>query len=615
MIQGNLAIISALLAGAILATSHAADRKPNILLIVTDDQGFGDFGFMGNPNVKTPNLDRLASESAVFSNFVVTPACSPTRASLLTGRNHLRTGVWGVGSRAFQLRDEVIAPAFFQKAGYRTFHCGKGDSTSLLELQAWDRGYDDAALLNGPGKPEKVSSGGYTHRDPMIATRESNTPVEGWTVDVMNDRILEFIKKPGAQPWFVNASYIVPHLPWICDERFSKPCRDAGFSEELAACYGSIAQLDAAVGHLLDEIRNAGQDTIVLLFSDNGATSPDVGTTMSSNDPASASTDWKRRNFLGLRGSKATIWENGIRSTLFVRWPGHVPPGPRAQLGAVEDVLPTLLDLAGIPAEILPPHQPFDGISLRPAVMDAGAPEEDRGIFRMALAFEGSPEQSSMPSVAGTGLISDPRQLKFEDHHFCLRGPRFKFHSLRGGGTMLVDLQTDPGETLDVSGEHPEIARSMAEACRKWWDGLIAEGRAFRRPVIHPTPGPSAKNRTVVSIPANAATAVTGSVKVVTSAVEGFQKAGDMVTYEVEAGEPGRYRLEVIGNGLASGRGWMLTPEGAAAVPGFVQNDRLSFEAFDIPAGHSLLSFGIREAAGPDEKPAALSQLVFVRQP
>ena len=138
----------------------AAESKPNVLLIVSDDQGFSDFGFTGNPLVKTPVLDRLAAESAVFKNFVVAAACSPTRSALYTGREHLSTGVWGVPPRANLRPDEALMPAFFRAGGYRTFYAGKADTARLPESSPWDRGWDQGYFVSG-----------YQHRDPSLPNR------------------------------------------------------------------------------------------------------------------------------------------------------------------------------------------------------------------------------------------------------------------------------------------------------------------------------------------------------------------------------------------------------------------------------------------------------------
>ncbi len=460
-------VVALLVAVGLAASSsvRAATPGPNVLLIISDDHGYGDFGFNGNRLVRTPVLDRLASESAVFRNFVVAPACSPTRAALWTGRNHLLTGVWGVPPRANIRPDEIRMPAYFKAAGYRTLHVGKLDCVKAGTGGPSDFGWD-----------EWLGGGAYEHRDPMLYQTGNNRRGEGWTVDLWTDEAIRFIRDRRDGPWFASVAYIIPHLPWVCDERFSAPFVAQGCSSNLAACYGAIAQMDANIGRLLDALRETGQAdrTIVAFVSDNGATGPEVK--QGSGDGLVQGVDWAKRNVAGLRGHKATVWENGIRVPFLVRRPGAIAPGDRKQFGCAEDVLPTLLELAGIGVEpagqtgVSAPR--IGGVSLVPALEDASAVFDRPAVLRMAIAGPGSPRNG----------IADPAARKFEDHHLVLRGPRFKHHALPGGGTALYDLDADPGETTDVRSKHAEVGAAMAAECRAQWDAILASGRAFAPP-------------------------------------------------------------------------------------------------------------------------------------
>ncbi|MCC7495466.1 MAG: sulfatase-like hydrolase/transferase [Fimbriimonadaceae bacterium] len=514
---------------ATLTRSQAAEPRPNVLLLITDDQGYSDFGFTGNPVVRTPRIDRLASESAVFRNFVVCPACSPSRAALYTGREHLSTGVWGVPPRANLQRDETLLPAWFQHAGYRTLHLGKADTTRVLELQPWHRGWDDAVVIDG----------GYVHRDPPLNSRAGVQTVPGWSCDLLTDRALEFVQGAGPQPWLLTAAYIIPHLPWVCDERCSAPFRQQGLSPQLAACYGSLAQLDAAIGRLLDGLAAAGQAerTIVALVSDNG---------MTDQDPASqplSPEDWRIRNPAGLRGHKATVWENGIRVPMLVRWPGRVTPGDRPQFGSAEDVLPTLLDLAGI-APDSQPHQPLAGRSLRPALEQASSVDDHPAVLRLGIAGPGSPR-------ATAGIIPDPRALRLEDHHLCLRGPRWKLHALPGGQVALYDILADPTESQDQHEAQPAVTAALLADLRQRWDALLASGRAFAMPTIRLFAGVETGRRPGQNLlPAAMAQQLSGRVRVVGQTAVGFAAAGDSASYALDCRDPGRYQVMLRGTAL-----------------------------------------------------------------
>jgi arylsulfatase A-like enzyme len=438
--------------GSISVIAAAESPKPNVLFIVTDDQGFSDFGFTGNPLVKTPNIDRLSSQSAVFENFVVAPACSPSRAAFYTGRDHLHTGVWGVPPRDNLGTDEALLPLFFKASGYRTLYAGKRDMAVPPNSTPWERGWDNGYFVSG-----------YQHKDPALPNRGATIHPKGWTCDVVTDLILDFWQRNPDGPWLVTAAYIIPHLPFVCDERSSAPFLEAGLSADLALCYGSLFQLDAAIGRLLDGLQESGQadNTIVVLVSDNGMSGK------ASPDREYAADDWAKRNTHQLRGNKALVWENGIRVPCLIRWPGRILAGKRPQLGAAEDLLPTMLDLAGVSPDSIS-HLPFTGVSLRPVLDDAAAEMRHPDVFRMAISGPGSPRD-----------LAAGQHRKFEDHHLTLRGPRFKYHAFPGGKSALYDVAVDPGESIDIQEQFPKVTAEMATQIRNRWNALIAEGRCF----------------------------------------------------------------------------------------------------------------------------------------
>lgn len=558
-------------------------QKPNVLVIIADDQGYGDFGFMGNHVVQTPNIDRLASQSAVFKNFVVAPACSPTRSSFLTGRNHLSAGVWGVGSRGYMLRDETIMPKFFQASGYGTGYFGKRDSTYVFEQAPWDRGCDDAFTI----------SGGYVHRDPTIVHKGGSDDMKGWTCDINVDQALSYIRSEGDKPWWATVAFIVPHLPWVCDEKFSAPYLKEGCSRKLADFYGCVTQMDAAVGSLLAGLPESGRDTIVVFFSDNGPSYKEMNAEEESN-----------RNVAKLRGSKATAWDNGIREPLLVRWPEKIKPGERPQFATVEDLLPTLIDLAGLPAESLPGHLPFDGISLCPALENPAASDPERPVLRIAISGDGSPRDP-----ARTGVIANPCDMLLEDHHVTLRGNRFKFHFLPGGGTALYDISADPGETSDVSAQHPEIAAEMAKAGRARWESILASGRAFKMPPVlvagMPEPG---TNR----IDASMARRVKGQVRGLFEGVRGFVATGDSVDYAIDVRDAGKYKVLVVGSGALDRREGLTLSVGETRMTSRKKSAvSLEFGPVDLPPGPAILTLSLDGAPPADKSPILLTHIAF----
>lgn len=456
--RATAAVVCALVFSTALA-AEPPEKRPNVLVIISDDQGYGDFGFTGNSLVQTPQLDRLAGESARYDNFVVAPACSPSRAALLTGRDHLLTGVWGVPPRANLRSDETRMPAFFKAAGYRTIHIGKLDCAKVDKSEPGEFGWT-----------EWIGGGGYEQKDPMVFEPRNNRREKGWTVELWTDMAIKKIGETGDKPWFMTLAYIIPHLPWVCDEKYRQPFLEAGCSPSLADCLGCIAQMDVSIGRILETLRESGQaeNTIVVFLSDNGPTGPEAK--KARPDGTVEGEDWAKRNSAGLRGHKATIWENGLRVPLLVRWPGQIPPGPRQQFAMVEDLLPTLLDLCSIPDDTVP-HLPFTGVSLAASLRDKDQTIERPEAFRIAISGRGSPND-----------LPPDGERKLEKHHLMLRGPRFKFHSLPGGHSALYDLAADPSEATDVSTKFPGQAAEMKSAVRARWEEIINSGRAFAPP-------------------------------------------------------------------------------------------------------------------------------------
>jgi arylsulfatase A-like enzyme len=562
-----------------LALGSSPDRPdhPNILLVISDDQGFSDFGFNGNPVVKTPVLDRLAAESAVLKNFVVSPACSPTRAALLTGRDPLRSGVWGVPPRANLRPDEKLMPAYFLNSGYRTFYAGKGDIARTALFNPWDLGWEDSWTISG-----------YQQQNPKLTTRQGLVNREGWTMDILTDLSIEFIEKNRDRPWFVTLAPIIPHLPWECPEEYSDPFLKKGLSSDLAECYGSIAHMDHSLGRVLEAIKATAQSdrTIVVFLSDNGMSNQNNSKENISKD------DWAKRNMHGLRGAKATVWENGIISPLLVSWPGRIPASPRAQFGAVEDVLPTLLSLAGVKPFQAP--LPLDGVDLSPALLDPAAPVGRPAVFRMAVSHEGSPRVKN-------GIVPDPEKLSFEDHHLTLRDGRYKLHSLPGGECLLFDISADPKEANDLFKAHPEITAAMLAETRSRWERILAKGRAFGMPVVR------LSDRGRTNVPGFAAQRLSGRAHVVGATTRGLGTSGDSVAYRVQAAQPGHYALEVRGSNLEGD--WILSIGDQTLVPESKTGSLLKFPRIDLPAGVVELTLTLSSDSAEE---GIIDQLAFL---
>jgi len=234
--NGLSRICAAAVALLYLAGVVSAVEKPNILLIISDDQGYSDFGFTGNPIVRTPNLDRLAEGGAVLRNFVVGAACSPTRSMIFTGREHLLAGVWSVPPRQNLHPDETMMPAFFKAAGYDTCYIGKRDCVSQHHTLPWYAGWNNWLCV-----------GGYQQFDATMDTKPAgekppawrNMKTEGWTAEVQTEEAIRYINAKKDEPWLLTMAYIIPHTPWSpVDERTAPYYRKKGCSENKGGTRG-----------------------------------------------------------------------------------------------------------------------------------------------------------------------------------------------------------------------------------------------------------------------------------------------------------------------------------------------------------------------------------------
>jgi len=424
----------------------AADR-PNVVVFLSDDQGWGDLSSSGNQNLATPNVDSLADDGASFDRFFVCPVCSPTRAEFLTGRYHPRGGVYSTstGGERLDLDETTIADAF-QAAGYATAAFGK-----------WHNGMQYPYHPNGRGFEEFYGfcSGHWgNYFSPMLEHNGQIVRGDGFVIDDFTNRALTFIDYQAreARPFFVYLPYNTPHSPMQVPDRWWNKFRE----KELAlrhrdpqkenvphtrAALAMCENIDWNVGRILqrlDEL-DIAEDTIVVYFCDNGP-------------------NGHRWND-GMKGHKGTTDEGGVRSPLYVRWPGHIEPGSNVgSIAAAIDLLPTLADLAGI--EVTSKTE-LDGVSLKPlltlsSVSDLVASEETR--VRMIFSH-------------WRGRVSVRTQQYRLDHE-----------------GRLFDMLSDPGQHRDIASEQPAVAERLRAAVAKWKQELLPGLGEDDRPLLigHP---------------------------------------------------------------------------------------------------------------------------------
>ena len=481
-------------------------------------------------------------------------------------------------------RDEIMTPKFFNPSGYKTMLIGKNDGASRMEITPSTRGFDYWCAVGG----------GYTHKNPRLPSSDNSLkPTKGWTAEILTDIAIQKIKEAGDQPWLMHMCHIIPHLPWHCPDSYAEPYRKKGFTEKFSQLYGSIHQMDDQIGRLLDAIREAGQEdnTIVLFFSDNG---PSEGSSSWVNHPETVrkkdSPEWALRNVANLTGHKSEVWENGIRSPLLIRWPGKIKPGIREHVVGVEDVLPTLLDLARIPADKQPQHLPFDGTSFRASLDDPNY-TDDREIFRIAIAGPGNPKAFHAP-----GFFEKDSDVDYSRQHFILRVDNYKFHHLPDGEFRLYDMRADPGETMDVSQEMPEKTSAMATRCRGHWDEIVSRNRTFssRQMKIDNSDRP---DQVSWRLEANRPLRFEGKLRAVfQGGVLGFRNPGARADYRVAVQKSLMVSIVAKGEGLDACAPIHLEVDGQERVAMSRSAKKIVFESALLPAGQVPVSLFVPDS-------------------
>jgi arylsulfatase A-like enzyme len=419
--------------------AHATDH-PNVLVILSDDQGWGDLSLNGNKNLSTPHIDSLARDGASFDRFYVCPVCSPTRAEFLTGRYHARGGVYSTSAGGERLDlDEMTIADTFRAAGYATGAFGK-----------WHNGMQYPYHPNGRGFDEFYGfcSGHWGHYfDALLEHNGQLVRGEGFCIDDFTSHVIEFMEssRRKRKPFFAYLPLNTPHSPMQVPDRFWQKFESTELTmhnrepqkedlQHIRAALAMCENIDWNVGRLLaklDELKIA-ENTIVVYFCDNGPNG----------------VRWNG----DMKGRKGSTDEGGVRSPLLIRWPGRIPAGHRVpQNGAAIDLLPTLADLAGIG---LVTRKPLDGISLKPVLTGKGGNRPDRMIFSHWN-----------------------NKVAVRTEQFCL-----------DNDGRLYDLDRDPGQRHDISARHPDVTRRLQSAVKAWRDELLPGLRDDRRAFVigHP---------------------------------------------------------------------------------------------------------------------------------
>ncbi len=418
-----------------IAKENDGKRKPNVVIVITDDQGMGDLGCMGNPYIKTPHIDDFYSESVRFTNFHVSTTCAPTRGALMTGRHTNRVNVFHtISGRSLLFEDEITLPQVFARNGYINGMFGKWHLGDNYPFRAEDRGFHEVVRHGGGGITQGPDYWGNDYFDDTYWHNGHTEPYKGYCTDVFFDEAMGFIEENKDQPFFCYISTNAPHSPLNLPARYLEMYKDAeGIGDRIKRFYGMITNIDdnfKALQDKLDELKLT-DNTILIFMTDNG--------TAGGNQIYDA----------GLRGQKGSEYEGGHRVPFFIRWPeGEITGGKDIdQLVAHYDLLPTFVEILGLD---FTPVKSLDGISFEPLLSGSAKAWPNRILY--------------MDTQRLQNLVKY-RKYAVMDKEWRLVN-----------GSELYNMTSDRSQTLNVIDQHPEVAARLAEGYEKWWQSFMDEG-------------------------------------------------------------------------------------------------------------------------------------------
>ncbi|MEQ9289526.1 MAG: arylsulfatase [Cyclobacteriaceae bacterium] len=450
------------------SSEQTVNNKPNVLLIITDDQGYGDLGFHGNPHIKTPTLDALAKESVRFERFFVSPVCAPTRSSLMTGRHSLRTGVHDTyNGGAIMAGNEVTIAEILNEAGYATGLFGKWHLGDNYPTRPHDQGFEETLyhLGGGIGQPgdwpnyPKMDS---SYFDPSLWRGNEMVQTKGYCSDVFADATVDFIKKHKDEPFFAYLSFNAPHGPLQLPQEYYDmykdtdpssgfendgkpfPEMDERYKEIARKVYGMVTNIDDNVKKVLDKLEelNLAENTLVIFMTDNG--------------PAG------HRYRAGHRSTKGSVFQGGVKVPSFWRLPSQFEGGREIMVNATHmDILPTLAALCGAN---VPQDRPIDGKNLLPVIAGEVPQWKDRDINlywnrRYPIRYE------NMTVVQGNYKLVGQNGQHQETSEF-----------------ELFDLSKDPYEQTNLLADMPEKAKVLQASMDSWYEEMISSPNLATHP-------------------------------------------------------------------------------------------------------------------------------------
>ena len=441
--------VSTIAAGTVMAgcsslksDSGCNKKRPNIILVITDDQGYGDLSCHGNPILKTPNLDALHADSVRLTNFHVSPTCAPTRSALFSGRHEFKNGVTHTLAERERMSLETVTLAdTLKEAGYTTGMFGKWHLGDEDAYQPYNRGFDETfnhgaggigQRYKGTSCADAPANQHNRYFDPVVLHNGTFVKTKGFCTDVFFRHALGWIdkKRKEDKPFFAYISTNAPHGPFIAPDEYKKPFLDKGLNKNLVGFYGMIVNIDDNIKLLRDKLAEweLEESTLLVFITDNGSA---IGGQIFN---------------AGMKGTKGNPNEGGTRVPAFFSWKGTLKPGVDVDsLTAHIDMYPTL---AGIAGAKVPDIGQVEGRSMVGLLFDPKSKWDDR----MLITHVGRWKKQD-----------GPESMKYQ--RFSVRSEQ---HILVGK-EELYDIKADPGQKENIINKYPDVAEKMLKAYDKWW--------------------------------------------------------------------------------------------------------------------------------------------------
>jgi len=414
-------------------TTRQTNTKPNIIVIYTDDQGYGDVGYHGNTVIKTPNLDAFAKTSLELTNFHVGTTCAPSRAGLLTGRNANRNNTWHtIAGCSILAEDEVTMADIFAENGYETTMVGKWHLGDNYPYRPQDRGFKETLYHGGGGVQQTPDLWNNDYFDDTYFRNGEPEKFKGYCTDVWFNEAINYIEKSKNKPFYMHLAPNAAHGPFNVPKAYAEMYKDAPLTESQKRFYGMITNIDDNFGKLVTYLKkeNLFDNTILIFSTDNGS--------------ARAFHKQKGKSFgynAGLRGQKGSHYDGGHRVPLFMSWPNGTILQKQAinELAAHVDMLPTLVELAGIDYKS---KKPLDGTSIAKILRG-----KEKSIDRMLV------------------IDTQRNQLPIKGRNTCVMSTEWRLIN----GKELYNTIQDPGQKKNRAKEHPELVAKMQAFYDTWW--------------------------------------------------------------------------------------------------------------------------------------------------